>query len=316
MQVAVRDRAAERRVLRAVDVDVDPLVVAGHVGERVDVLLGHLVPVGGAEDLALGGLELFESGDRPHGGPPYFPPWPLRSCCVTPPDCSIAGSSPCPIRSRAPTATQVKTRSSVPVNMTLWCVEKYRPRAVILCCGPEGADYGTRRSRPTTPLGPRCPTTWRGSGPARPHLRARSDGSVAEPRGARGGRPAGRPGRASRPRRAARDDVHRRPGHVPVRNEQVSILLHRARQEGPGQIGAAGVRKSYGIDPEAGAGLHRAARGPVGRAAGRDGDRRQDRRRPAAPQGRPRARDPGRDPLVAFGAQGADRTGGGTAYVS
>ena len=73
-EVAVGDRAAERRLLRALDVDVDPLVVAGDVGERVDVLLGDLVPVGGAERLALGGLELVESGDRPHGRAPYFAP--------------------------------------------------------------------------------------------------------------------------------------------------------------------------------------------------------------------------------------------------
>ena len=49
-QVAVRDRAAEGALgLRALDVDVDPLVVAGRVGELVDVLLGDLVPVAGAE---------------------------------------------------------------------------------------------------------------------------------------------------------------------------------------------------------------------------------------------------------------------------
>ena len=62
--VAVGDRAAERRLLRAVHVDVDPLVVAGDVGERVDVLLRDLVPVAGAELLALGLLELVKSGDR------------------------------------------------------------------------------------------------------------------------------------------------------------------------------------------------------------------------------------------------------------
>ena len=47
--------------LRALDVDVDALVVAGDVGEGVDVGLGHFVTVGGAEGLALGGLELIES---------------------------------------------------------------------------------------------------------------------------------------------------------------------------------------------------------------------------------------------------------------
>ena len=27
------------------------------------------------------------------------------------------------------------------VNMTLWCIEKYQPRAVIMCFGQESADY-------------------------------------------------------------------------------------------------------------------------------------------------------------------------------
>jgi hypothetical protein len=48
----VGDRAAERRVLGPLGVDVDPLVVAGDLGERVDVVLGDLVPLRGPEDLA------------------------------------------------------------------------------------------------------------------------------------------------------------------------------------------------------------------------------------------------------------------------
>ena len=27
------------------------------------------------------------------------------------------------------------------VNMTLWCIEKYKPRAVVMCFGQESADY-------------------------------------------------------------------------------------------------------------------------------------------------------------------------------
>jgi hypothetical protein len=58
----VGDRAAEGALrLRALDVHVDPLVVAGGVGELVDVLLGDLVPVAAAE------LAADESGDLGHG---------------------------------------------------------------------------------------------------------------------------------------------------------------------------------------------------------------------------------------------------------
>ena len=51
-QVPVRDRRAERAVGGALRVDVDPLVVVGCVGERVDALLGHLEPVRRPELLA------------------------------------------------------------------------------------------------------------------------------------------------------------------------------------------------------------------------------------------------------------------------
>src|SRR3954451_22728160 len=49
-EVAVRDRRSERALgLGALDVDMDPLIVAGEIGERVDHLLGHLTPVGRAD---------------------------------------------------------------------------------------------------------------------------------------------------------------------------------------------------------------------------------------------------------------------------
>ena len=48
------DGAAERSGGRALDVDVDPLVVAGGLGERVDAVLLDGQPVAGAEVLADG----------------------------------------------------------------------------------------------------------------------------------------------------------------------------------------------------------------------------------------------------------------------
>ena len=44
-EIAVRDRRAEGAVLRALDVDVDPLVVAGRVGELVDAILRDRQPL-------------------------------------------------------------------------------------------------------------------------------------------------------------------------------------------------------------------------------------------------------------------------------
>ena len=57
------------------------------------------------------------------------------------------------------------------VNMTLWCIEKYAPRAVVMCFGQESADYRTEAYPDYHAARPRCPTTWRGSGSARRRLR-------------------------------------------------------------------------------------------------------------------------------------------------
>src|SRR5262249_19376651 len=86
-EVAMGDRAAERRLLRALHVDVDPLVVAGDVRERVDVGLGDLMPVAGAEDFALGLLELLETGDRLHGVGTILPGVPAPLLLVDAPAC-------------------------------------------------------------------------------------------------------------------------------------------------------------------------------------------------------------------------------------
>ena len=67
-EVAVGDRAAEGPGLGPLDVDVDPLVVAGGVGELVDLLLGDLDLVAVAEVLADLGLQPVDAfDDRRHG---------------------------------------------------------------------------------------------------------------------------------------------------------------------------------------------------------------------------------------------------------
>src|SRR5207302_10931585 len=61
-EVAVRDRRAERAVgLRALDVDVDPLVVAAEFGELVDHLLRDLAPAARADELTLQRADLIDA---------------------------------------------------------------------------------------------------------------------------------------------------------------------------------------------------------------------------------------------------------------
>ena len=53
-----------------------------------------------------------------------------------------------------------------------------------------------------------------------------------------------------RSRRAARLHPHGRPRHVPVRDRHVHVLMQRARQEGPDDMGPDEVLEAYGVTPE------------------------------------------------------------------
>src|ERR1700730_10534367 len=71
----MRDRLAARHfALGALDIDMDPLMVAGRVGEFVDLLLGDRVPVADPDLLAFVGLQI--------GGAFQFQHRVLPSCCV------------------------------------------------------------------------------------------------------------------------------------------------------------------------------------------------------------------------------------------
>jgi hypothetical protein len=66
----VGDRGAERAlVLGALDIDMDPLMVAAQIGEGVDVLLADLAPLARPDLLAEQRLQPFNSLDlnRRHG---------------------------------------------------------------------------------------------------------------------------------------------------------------------------------------------------------------------------------------------------------
>ena len=230
--VAVGDRAAERRLARALRVDVDPLVVAGDVGERVDVVLGDLVPVGGAEVLALRLLELVESGDRAHGGGPYparAMPRPLlltdaphllyRAFFALPDTITDADG--------AARSTRCWARSTRRCGAST-AATRARSSAA---SAQEAADYRTeaypRLSRaPPADAGRRWPT----SGSARRRSTRRSAGPSSTSPRPRGRRPAcTRYAAAEAAARRAGADPHRRPRHVPVRDRQRRRAARSAR---------------------------------------------------------------------------------------
>jgi DNA polymerase-1 len=135
------------------------------------------------------------------------------------------------------------------VNMTLWCVEKYKPRAVVMCFGQESADYRVQAypdyhaSRPEMPSDlawqwERAPALYEALG-----WRVFGDealeaddlmGSFAAMETEAGGR--------TLILTADRDMFQ-------CASESVTILLQRARQEGPDEVGPEQVREIYGIEP-------------------------------------------------------------------
>jgi 5'-3' exonuclease len=135
------------------------------------------------------------------------------------------------------------------VNQVLWCVERYRPRTVVMCFGQESADYRVaaypayHADRPPMPDGleaqwGRAPDLYRALGwvvTSHPELEADDLlGSLAASEVDAGGRALILTGDR---------DMFQCVG------EAVTVLLQRARQEGPDEVDAAGVRERYGIEP-------------------------------------------------------------------
>jgi 5'-3' exonuclease len=135
-------------------------------------------------------------------------------------------------------------------NQVLWCVEKYAPRAVVFCFGAEAADYRVEAypayhaDRPPVPdkLEPqweRAADFYRAFGwSVATHEELEADDLLhslcaAETRA--GGRTLILTG--------DRDMLQ-------CVSDDVTVLLQRARQQGPDEVDAAYVREMYGIEPE------------------------------------------------------------------
>jgi 5'-3' exonuclease len=135
------------------------------------------------------------------------------------------------------------------VNMTLWCIEKYAPRAVVMCFGQESADYRTEAypdyhaARPEMPddlawQWERAPALYEALGwTVLGHESLEADdlmGSFAALETENG---------AQTLILTADRDMFQ------CANESVTILLQKARQQGPDEVGPDQVREIYGIDP-------------------------------------------------------------------
>src|SRR5919107_3320057 len=137
------------------------------------------------------------------------------------------------------------------VNQLLWCVERYEPRAVVCCFGQESATYRTdayppyHAHRPPMPEGladqwERAPALYEALGwGVMSHPELEADDllhALAAAEAAAGGKALILTGDR---------DLFQCAG------PNVTVLLQRARQEGPDEMGAAEVEERYGIPPSA-----------------------------------------------------------------
>jgi DNA polymerase-1 len=135
------------------------------------------------------------------------------------------------------------------VNQALWCVQKYQPRAVIMCFGQESADYRVEAypdyhaARPEMPddlawQWERAPDLYRALGWAvEGHESLEADdlmGSYAVAESEAGG--------TTLILTADRDMFQ-------CVNDSVMVLQQKARQQGPDEVGPDQVREIYGIEP-------------------------------------------------------------------
>jgi 5'-3' exonuclease len=135
------------------------------------------------------------------------------------------------------------------VNQALWCVDKYRPRAVVMCFGQESADYRVEAfpdyhaARPEMPddlawQWSKAPELYRALGWAIVgHDSLEADdlmGSFAAVETEAGGRTL---------ILTADRDMFQCVG------ESVVVLQQKARQQGPSEVDVDAVREIYGIEP-------------------------------------------------------------------
>jgi DNA polymerase-1 len=135
------------------------------------------------------------------------------------------------------------------VNMTLWCIEKYKPRAVVMCFGQESADYRVEAypdyhaARPEMPddlawQWERAPELYRALGwLVESHASLEADdlmGAYAALETESGGR--------TLILTADRDMFQ-------CVSDTVTVLQQKARQQGPSEVDVDGVREIYGIEP-------------------------------------------------------------------
>jgi DNA polymerase-1 len=136
------------------------------------------------------------------------------------------------------------------VNQTLWCVEKYQPRAVVMCFGQESADYRVEAfpayhaDRPPMPdpladQWERAPALYEALGwsvATSPDLEADDlMHSLCVVETEAGGR--------SYILTGDRDMFQ-------CANDSVRVLMQRARQQGPDDMGPEEVVEAYGVTPE------------------------------------------------------------------
>jgi 5'-3' exonuclease len=135
------------------------------------------------------------------------------------------------------------------VNQVLWCVERYEPRAVVLCFGEESATYRVDAYPDYHAHRPPMPDALAAQWQQAPALYEAFGWSVATDPGLEADDLLGALSAAEAEAGGRALILTGDRDMFQCASERVTVLLQRARQEGPDEVGPDQVREIYGIDP-------------------------------------------------------------------
>jgi DNA polymerase-1 len=136
------------------------------------------------------------------------------------------------------------------VNQVLWCVEKYAPRAVVMCFGAEAAAYRTEAYPPYHAHRPPMPDALADQWARAPDLYRALGWTVLDTDDLEADDLLGALGKAEAEAGGRALILTGDRDLFQCASDNVTVLMQRKGGDGPEEIGPDGVRERYGIDPE------------------------------------------------------------------
>jgi DNA polymerase-1 len=135
------------------------------------------------------------------------------------------------------------------VNATLWCIERHAPRAVVMCFGPDSAEYRTEAFPPYHAQRPPMPDDLAHQWERAPALYEALGWTVADSDDLEADDLLGTLAAAEEAAGGSALILTGDRDMFQCATEKVHVLLQQRGSDGPAELGPAEVRERYGIDP-------------------------------------------------------------------